>query len=147
MIGIRIRGVTESTEKDFPSRQKHDSLDIRTILVHLDVTSEIRDIVKFGMHDEKENRTILLKISKVFQRLLILASAKKPKNPLHLVFMSKQLKTEEAILGKKSLIKRRDLIVHGMEPKELHVKDGILRSELMEDRIESRRRLNDYVST
>ena len=76
LTGIRIRGVKVSTEKDSQSRQEHNLSEIRKMLVHLDLNAEIGDIVRLGTHEENKNRTILLKIPSVWQRHLILASAK-----------------------------------------------------------------------
>ena len=56
LTGIRIRGVTESTEKDSRSRHEHNFSEIRKALVHPKVSAEIGDIVRLGSHEEKKKK-------------------------------------------------------------------------------------------
>ena len=78
--GIRIRGIPQLKEKDPRMRQEHDLSEVQKILAHLDVETEIGDIVRLGKYDENTRRTILLKVPNVWKRRLILSSARKTEN-------------------------------------------------------------------
>ena len=96
------------------------------ILTHLDVETEIGDIVRLGKYDENKRRTILLKVPNVWKRRLISSSARILTTFEHPVFLSRQLSNEEVVLENKDLMMRRELITKGIDPKDLRVKDGCL---------------------
>ena len=101
LTSIRMRGIPESKEKNPRMRQEHDLPEVQKILSHLDVETEIGDIVRLGKYDENKRRTILLKVPNVWERQLILSSARKLKTVKHPVFLSRQLSNEEVMLERK----------------------------------------------
>ena len=68
-----------------------------------------------------KTRTILLKIPNAYQRRMIPLSARKLKTFDEPVFLSRQLTKEEADRENQALMRRRELINDGTEPKNLRV--------------------------
>ena len=124
--GIRIRGIPESNEKEARLRQEHDLAQVQKLLAHVEVNADIGDVIRLGRHEEGKTRTILLKIPNAYQRRMILLSARKLKTFGEPVFLSRQLTKEEADRENQALMRRRELINDGTEPKNLRVRDGNL---------------------
>ena len=59
--GIRIRGIKESADKNSMNRQNYDYMKVQKVLTHLNVSTEINDIIRLGKYDENKTRTILIK--------------------------------------------------------------------------------------
>ena len=87
------------------------------------MNAEIGDIVRLGPYEEKKTTTILPKVPNVWQRRMILSSAKKLKEYSQPVFISRQLSEEETVLENEALMMRRDLIDKDTKSKDLRVKD------------------------
>ena len=105
LTGIRIRGIPELKEKYPRMRQEHDLSEVQKTLAHLDVETESGDIVRLSKYEENKRRTKLLKVLTVWQRRLILSSARKLKTFEHPVFSSRQL-SNEVIIETKALMMR-----------------------------------------
>ena len=124
--GIRIRGIKECADKNPMNRQNHDYAEVQKILAHLNVSTEINDIIRLGKYDENKTRTILIKIPNPWQRRKILLSARELKTFDTPIFLSRQLSREEAELENIALKRRREMIQGGIESKNLRVSNGIL---------------------
>ena len=61
-----------------------------------------------------------------YQRRMVLLSARKLKTFSQPIFLSKQLTKEEADLENLALVRRRELINKGTDPKNLRVRDATL---------------------
>ena len=119
--GIRIRGIPESTEKEARVRQEHDLAEAQKLLTHMEVNAIIGDVIRFGRYEE-----ILLKVPNAYQRRMVLLSARKLKTFTRPIFLSKQLTKDEADLENLALVRRRELINEGADPKNLRVRDATL---------------------
>ena len=124
--GIRIRGIPESTEKEARVRQEHDLAEAQKLLTHMEVNAIIGDVIRFGRYEENKLRTILLKVPNAYQRRMVLLSARKLKTFTQPIFLSKQLTKDEADLENLALVRRRELINEGADPKNLRVRDATL---------------------
>ena len=108
------------------NRQKYDYTEVQKILTHLNMSTEINDIIRLGKYDENKTRTILIKIPNPWQRRKILLSARELKAFDTPIFLSRQLSREDADLENKALKRRQEIIQEGIESKNLRVNDGIL---------------------
>ena len=124
--GIRIRGIPESTEKEARVRQEHDLAEVQKLLTHMEVNAIIGDVIRLGRYEENKTRTILLKVPNAYQRRMVLLSARKLKTFSQPIFLRKQLTKEEADLENLALVRRRELINEGTDPKNLRVRDATL---------------------
>ena len=124
--GIRIRGIAESTEKEARVRKEHDLAEVQKLLTHMEVNAVIGDVIRLGRYEENKTRTILLKVPNAYQRRMVLLSARKLKTFSQPIFVSKQLTKEEADLENLALVRRRELINKGTDPKNLRVRDATL---------------------
>ena len=124
--GIRIRGIPESTEKEARVRHEHDLAEVQKLLTHMEVNAIIGDVIRLGRYEENKTRTILLKVPNAYQRRMVLLSARKLKTFSQPIFLSKQLTKEEADLKNLALVRRRELINEGTDPKNLRVRDATL---------------------
>ena len=124
--GIRIRGIPESTEKEARVRQEHDLVEVQKLLTHMEVNAIIGDVIRLGRYEENKTRTILLKVPNAYQSRMVLLSARKLKTFSQPIFLSKQLTKEEADLENLAVVRRRELINKGTDPKNLRVRDATL---------------------
>ena len=102
------------------------TLGCKKVLTHLNVSTEINDIIRLGINDENKTRTIQIKIPNPWQQRNILLSARELKTFDTPIFLSRQLTCEEAVMENKALKRRRKLIQEGIESKNLRINDGIL---------------------
>ena len=126
LYGIQIRGIKECADKNPMNRQNYDYMEVQKVLTHLNVSTEINDIIRLGKYNENKTRTILIKIPNPWQRRKILLSARELKTFDTPIFISRQLTREEADLENKALKRRREMIQEGIESKNLRINDGIL---------------------
>ena len=124
--GIRIRGIKECADKKPMNRQNYDYMKVQKVLTHLNVSTEINDIIRLGKYDENKTRTILIKIPNPWQRRKIFLSAREFKTFDTPILLSRQLTCEEADLENKALKRRREMIQEGIESKNLRINDSIL---------------------
>ena len=92
----------------------------------MEVNAIIGEVIRLGRYEEKKPRTILLKVPNAYQRRMVLLSARKLKTFSQPIFLSKQLTKEEADLENLALVRRRELINEGTDPKNLRVRDATL---------------------
>ena len=116
----------ELTASMLRSRDFLHYMEVQKVLTHLNVSTEINDIIRLGKYDENKTRTILIKIPNPWQRRKILLSARELKTFDTPIFLSRQLTREEADLENKALKRRREMIQEGIESKNLRINDGIL---------------------
>ena len=95
-------------------------------ITHMEVNAIIGDVIRLGRYEENKTRTILLKVPNAYQRRMVLLSARKLKTFSQPIFLSKQLTKEEADLENLALVRRRELINKGNDPKNLRVRDATL---------------------
>ena len=88
----------------------------------MEVNAIIGDVIRIGRYEENKTRTILLKVPKAYQRRMVLLSARKLKTFSQPIFLSKQLTKEEADFKNLALVRRRELINEGTDPKNLRVR-------------------------
>ena len=124
MNGIGIHGKPESEEKGATERQEHDLVGVRLVLVHLEVDTLFTDLVRLEQFDDKDPRTILLKNPNPWHRRLILSSATKLKTSGQLVLVNREHSKVEADFEKKSLIRGREIINQGLEPRNIRMRNG-----------------------
>ena len=124
-IGIMIKGVKESDDKDPRKRQQDDLCKVQKLLTHMEVECKFNDWIRLGQRGNDRDRTKLLKLlPNVWLKQLILPSARKLKNYGDSVFISKELTNEEIAIENKSLKKRREFIDQGQSKKDVSVRDG-----------------------
>ena len=85
------------------NRQNYDYTEVQQILTHINVSTEINDIIRHGKYDENKTRTILIKIPNPWQRREILLYARELKTFDAPIFPSLQLSRDEADLENKAL--------------------------------------------
>ena len=88
------------------------------------VDTSFTDIVKVGPNDDKETRTIPWKIPSPWQRRVFLSSALKLKSFGQAVFVNRELSKVEAELQNKVLMPGRELLIQGVERKNVRVHDA-----------------------
>ena len=115
-----------TTKKEARVRQEHDLAEVQKLLTHMEVNAIIGDVIRLGRYEENKTRPMLLKVPNAYQRRMVLPSARKLKTFSQPIFLSKQLTKEEADLENLALVRRREMINEGTDPKNLHVRDAAL---------------------
>ena len=127
--GIRVRGIPELVSNDSRMRYDHDFEEVCAMISHLEVDCNIKDLKRIGKYTEGKNRTLIVNVDSKHAKRLILLSLRKLKTYTKSIYVSKELNPNEQILENNLLLKRRELIIAGTDPKKLRVRNLTLQKE------------------
>ena len=108
--GIRLRGIPEFRSNNSRERYDHDINEAESIIAHLAVEGNIKELKRIGKYTEGRNRTIVIKLDSQHAKSFILLSLSKLKTFSKPVYVSKELTLDEQELENKLLKQRRELI-------------------------------------
>ena len=128
--GIRLRGIPELNTKNSRERYEHDLKEVKAIMKHLKVTCNVTDLKRVGNFSESKTRTLIVKLDSDYSKRLILLSLRKLKDYKIPVFISKELTISEQFIENALLQKRRELIMNGVQPKLLRLRNLVLQQEI-----------------
>ena len=125
--GIRLRGIPELNTKNSRHRYEHDLKEVKAIMKHPKVACNVTDLKRVGNFAEGKTRTLILKLYSDYSKRLILLSLGKLKDYRIPVFISKELTLPEQFIENSLLHKRRKLIMNGVQPKILRLRNLVLK--------------------
>ena len=112
---VKLRQKSSTKESSQRDRHEQDMQEVLKVLNHLEVKAQTVDLKRIGMFRSERSRTIIIKVSNVWEKRLILSSVAKLRSFERHVFVSRELTPSEARLELESLKRRKKLIDEGTD--------------------------------
>ena len=121
--GIRIRGIPEFDSEKARDYNEQGMQEVLKVLNHLEVKAQVVDLKRFGTFRSERSRTIVMKVSNVWEKRLILSSIAQLRSFERQVLVSRELTPSEPWIELEPLKCRKKLIDEGADPGNLRIKD------------------------